>query len=268
MRIAGDRLEFSVPAAQAGQPLVHENYAVRPDISMAANLREAFNTSELLMSGYQHALIMTDGDSMLVPADEYDERTAEELYHYTFSGHRQDIVLKSVLPHLESVVVFSMNKDLFSVIVEHFRNLSIIPLCQPVWTYLHRRSFTGVRPKLFVYFHERSMEIFCYQHNRFKFCNTFDATHEPDVVYFILHVWRLMGYSNDLAELYLLGDIPEEEKTKSDLGKYLNRVYTIDAATEFQQSHISEFKDLPFDRITLYMQENENNNRQIQRQEI
>ena len=111
LRIADEELSFSVPAPRAQYQVVYENYRVRKDISMAANLREAFDVSELLKSGYRQARVMIDAPVLLVPIDEYDKDAARKLYFYTYSCRETDEVLSCVLPNLESVAVFTINKD-------------------------------------------------------------------------------------------------------------------------------------------------------------
>ena len=64
-----------------------------------------------------------------------------------------------VLPDLNAIAVFAINKDLKLVIDDHFKDIRIQPLMQSVWTHLYRRSYAGPRRKLYVYFHEKRMEV-------------------------------------------------------------------------------------------------------------
>ena len=62
----------------------------------------------------------------------------------------------------------------------------------PVWRHLHQRSFTGHRNKLYGYFHSKRLDLFSFQQNRFKFCNSFEASHAYDALYFLLYTWKLL----------------------------------------------------------------------------
>ena len=254
LRIADEELSFSVPAPRAQYQVVYENYRVRKDISMAANLREAFDVSELLKSGYRQARVMIDAPVLLVPIDEYDKDAARKLYFYTYSCRETDEVLSCVLPNLESVAVFAINKDLFDVIQGHFEQAESLPLCQPVWSYLHRRSFAGARSKMFVYFHEHKVEVFSFRQNRFRFCNTFCTEHVSDMVYYILHAWQVCGFNNEKDELYLAGNLPDAAELDRQLREFLQRVYAIRPTAEFNRAAMTRLKDMPFDLLTLYLQ--------------
>ena len=132
-----------------------EPYNVNNNIAVAANLREAFKKSELLQSGYKRALVVIDAPTMLVPLDEYREQDAETLYKHTFKWQRSEDILTSAMPKLNAVAVFAVNKDLMMVIENHFDDIQIQPQMQAVWTHLYKYAFTGIRQKLFVYFHNK-----------------------------------------------------------------------------------------------------------------
>ena len=73
IRISKGVLSFSVVDTATETQVVYEPYAVKSGMSMAANLREAFNESELLMRGYQRAQVMLDAPVLMVPVEEFDE---------------------------------------------------------------------------------------------------------------------------------------------------------------------------------------------------
>ena len=133
IRICKDNMAFSVGDPQESGQLVYEPYHMNAGISIAANLREAFHVSELLQSGYKRVLIELDAPVMLVPTDEYAGQDIEALYHHTYHQNGSEEILSSVLPDLNAVAVFSINKDLKLVIDDHFQDIRIQPLMQSVW---------------------------------------------------------------------------------------------------------------------------------------
>lgn len=60
LRLSHGRLSASVGDPQSLGSIVYEPYEMNNGISPAANLREAFQRSELLKSGYRRALILND----------------------------------------------------------------------------------------------------------------------------------------------------------------------------------------------------------------
>ena len=192
IRVGRGTLSFSV---QKGQEVIYEPYIVKSGVSMAANLREAFKTSDLLRLTTSdkgqplplvRAKVSLDTDVMMVPIEQFDEAEMVETYNYTFPASSHDAVVYDVLPDLNAVAVFSVNRDLRLVINDHFPDVRLIHIMGPVWRHLHQRSFTGRRQKLYAYFHERRMEVFAFRQNRFKFCNSFEAARRADALFFLL----------------------------------------------------------------------------------
>ena len=227
IRISSNCLSFAVGDDQLGTPLAYEDYPIRNGIAMAANMRNALKDGELLSRGYQRATVLIDSPLMLVPIQEFNEDEMITSYHYTITGMEGNQVIHFEIPNLNAVAVFCINKDLKAVIDEHFADVQYIPLAHPIWNNMHRLSYMGVRKKLYVYFHDKRMEVFSFDKNRFKFCNSFDADNAHDAVYYILYVWQQLGYEAKHDEIHLSGIVPERQWTEEALHHYVQKVEEI-----------------------------------------
>lgn len=253
LRMSHGALAFAVGDPKTDGKMVYEPYSLNGSISLSANLREAFANSELLMSGYKHALLLTDSIVMLVPKEEYKEEQAALLYRTTVGGHDKDDIARAELPELNAVAVFAVNHDVRIVIQDHFANINILPVVLPVWRHLYRKAFTGPRAKLFAYFHDKRVNIFRFDHARFRYANCFDCAHSHDALYYILYVWKLLGMDNSNDELHLVGDIPHDDWLKENIARYLQRTFVINPAAEFNLNEMAKRTDIPYDIKALYL---------------
>ena len=253
LRLTDTTLAFAVADETAAGGLDYEPYVMKSGMSPAANLREAFIESRILGAGFLHAQVLVDSPVLLVPLEEFDADDAEPFYHHTFTGHTNEELLNTVLPAQNAVAVYPINKDIKLVLTDHFRDIRIMPLMQPVWSYLHRRSFTGTKRKLFVYFRGKQMEVFAFAHNRFRFSNRYEVVNANDAAYFILHVWTQLALDAREDELYLCGTMPDREALIAGLKKFVQKVTVINPAAEFNRAPITQIKGLPFDLMTLYI---------------
>ena len=73
-----------------------------------------------------------------------------------------------------------------------------------------------------------------------------------DAVYYIMHVWKLLGFDATNDELFIMGNIPEYEWHIENLNRYINKVYTINPTAEFNRAPATQVKGMPFDLITLF----------------
>ena len=242
IRISQSFMSFAVANQASAVGIEYEPYTVKNGISTAANLREAFNESALLGMPV-----------LLVPVEEFDESQAETLYSHAFTRMGNDLVIHAILPNENAVALFPLNKDLNVVINDHFNDIRILPLMQPVWSYMHHRSFSGGRNKLYAYFHDHKVEVFGFRQNRFKFCNHYKIVTPFDASYFILYVWKLLGMDARNDELHVFGSINEQETLLADLKKCLQSVYVINPEAEFNRAPITKIKGLPMDVSILFL---------------
>ncbi len=253
IRISRNTLAFATANSENEGQITFEPYLLNSGISMAANLREAFRSKEMLKRNYVRILVMVDSPSLMVPIEMFQEENQRTLYLHTYQGHEQDEITHTVLPDLNCVAVFAINRDLKLVLDDHFEQITFIAAIAPVWRYLHQRSYMGVRDKLYAYFHERHIEVFSFGQNRFKFCNSFEIHDAHDALYYLLYVWKQTGLQADRDETHIVGDIPEQEWLTTELQKYIKRVYTINPAGDFNRSAVTQIEGMPYDLMTLFV---------------
>lgn len=253
IRIGKHSLSFSALNTDNSNSITYEPYTVRSGISTAANLREAFREIDLLRNGWQRAMVLIDSPVLMIPIEEFNEAHKETLYRHAITGHEGETVMSVVLPTLNAVAVYSINKDLKLVIDDHFGDVRFTHVCAPVWNHLYRRSFTGVRMKLYAYFHDKKIDVFSFQQNRFRFTNSFDTNLAPDAVYFILNVWKQLAFDNKRDELHLVGELPDRNMLTQELKAFVQNVYVINPKAEFNRAPITEIKNLPYDLLTHFM---------------
>ena len=252
VRITRRTLAFAVTDKTADAQVAYEPYTVRSGISMAANLREAFKSAALLQHGYKRVTILVDVAVMLLPIEEFQEEDMQGLYRYTFGLDDGDTVVHQILPDLNAVAVFPVNKDIKLVVDDHFTDVRITPLIRSIWTYLHRKSFIGMSKKLYGYFHDKKLELFAFSKNRFKFYNSFELDSSRDAVYFIMYVWEQLGMDKTSDELHLVGDIVDSDGLKISLSQFIRKVYINNLAADFNSAPITAVSGLPYDLITLF----------------
>ena len=135
IRIGRQTLTFALPenpeatgGSKRGAKVMLEPYTVKSGMSMAANLREAFKESALLAIPNERVHVIIDTPTLILPIEEFDENNMEELYRYTFPGGIHEVIVHHVMPELNCVAVFAINKDVRLVVTDHFDNVRITPV--------------------------------------------------------------------------------------------------------------------------------------------
>lgn len=253
IRAAKGALSFAIPDKESESQIAFEQYVTKSGVSLAANLREAFKTSSLLQRQTTKARLLVDSPVLIVPIEEYKEDDNETLYMHSFPDTEGSIVENNVMPGLNSVALFALNRDLKLVVEDHYQDVRFTCLMRPVWDYLHHRSFIGNRRKLYAYFHDNVLELFSFERNRFIFCNRYDARHIKDAVYFILFVWKQLALDQLRDELFIVGDIPDKESLLKALRMYVSVVIVINPSANFNRAPLTQIKGITFDLVTTYL---------------
>ncbi len=251
IRIADNSLSFAL-REEGSQDIRYEIYDTRKGISIAANLREAFDKSPLLGMAGRKITVIVDSPVMLTPIDEYEPGNAKEQNNYIFPGHEKQLLAACVLPSFKNTAVFAIDKDLGTVLSDHFEKVRIEPLMARVWEYLLQRNSGSNNKKVYAYFHENKMEVCSFTHNRFTFANSFDAKDRHDALYFLLGVWKQIGCNGMNDDLFLAGRITEREALTDDARQFLRRVYYINPVADFNRAAFTQVVNMPLDMMLQF----------------
>ena len=133
IRVSKGSLIFAIADTDHPNNIVYEPFTAKSGVSMAANLREAFKTADILQRPTHRAQVLVDTPVVLVPIEEYDETKNEVLYHQAITGYEGYAVESNILPDLNAVALFALNKDLRLVVEDHYSDARFIALMRPVW---------------------------------------------------------------------------------------------------------------------------------------
>lgn len=253
IRVGNRALAFAVADERQDTKVAFEPYIVKSGVSKAANLRQAFKTSQILLAKSNRAMVTVDTKTMIVPASEFDKTQKEVLYSHCFTSTEGETVMACMLPDFDAVAIFGMNSDLKLVVDDHFSDTRFVPLMMPVWTYLYNRSQAGGKRKLYGYFHDGRLDVVSFDKSRLKFSNQFDAQYSRDAAYFMLYAWRQLGMDAVDDEMFLCGDIPDREWLLEAMRNYVQKVFVVNVAADFNRSPITRMPGMPLDMMLMYL---------------
>ena len=250
IRIGIDTLSLAVVGETASSLVSFEQTPLKSGLSAAANLIESFRSNELLQKKYATVYIMVDTPTMLIPSDEYKANEAAMLYDHTFTDNEQQLKISCSLPELHVVAIFSIDRDLKTVIDEHFSDKHFLPICLPLWRHLNQRGNSHGRQRLYGYMHGDRLEIFRFNQNRFKFCNSFAASQAQDALYFLLYVFCQLTMDATRDEIYVIGDIPRKKWLTDQLHEYVKNIVPTDA-TDLGIDQSQRWQQIPLDMMAM-----------------
>lgn len=209
----------------------YHQHPVKSGMSMAANLRTAFREETYLAECGHKAVLIVSSPVLLIPEEELtitEDTDIDALYGDTITGHKGEVKIARKIPEFNVYAVFPVNSDLQMVVNDHFHSVEIQNVMTYMWKHLYGNYFRGSgQRRLFAYFHDKKVDICCFDQHRIRFANNFDATNAQDALYYILYVWKQLGMNQDEDELYIVGDTPDKEWMASKTSSYVKKVINI-----------------------------------------
>lgn len=254
IRLGQSSIDFAQTTADTND-VSHESYHMNQGISPAANLRDALGAGKIInnSSASLIQIVMIDAPVMLVPVDDFNDNDADTLYRHAYpaTGTVQSaIVGSSVVPALDVVALFAINKDVHTVVTDHFAQAKFMPAMQPLWTYLN--SHSALIPQsnvLHVCFHDGQMTAFSVRNNHVRFCNSFQTSRANDAAYLTLNVWTQMGMDAEHDVVSIIGTPPEDDQFAEIIRRYVRHVSVRHLADEFALPAAA--KEMPVDMQAL-----------------
>lgn len=246
IRLCTDGFSFYASSEQ-GAESVYIPYNINPTISLAANLKEAIARLPELQQDYDNVQVLISSPSSMVPFELFEEERIEELYSFNFPHRKGSCVLYNILSKSNATILYAIDKSAYQLLNETFPHIRYYSVESPVIEYLAEKSKIRETQKLYVYFHEHTLNLYIYTNGKLYFANNFTYTDLNDALYFILQVWKSQGLNQFTDELHLLGVLPEEEKTRKELRRYIKQVHQNNPVAEFGLTPASPEQSLPYD---------------------
>lgn len=215
-------------------------YPVKSDMSLPANLREAFREQPYLRVGptdregkiLAAATLSVVSPIMLMPDDgdhDFSAADIDMVYGEVMTGHKGEEKRVIPIPELGVKAVFSVDSDLLLVVSDNFSNPQVGNVMIPQWVSLYKEHYCkdGKR-RLFASFHDHMLDICSFEQHRIHFANTFEAQHAHDALYYILFVWKQLGMSQERDILYISGDVPHADWLMTRLSAYVRQTVNIE----------------------------------------
>ncbi len=249
IRAGQGTLSFLVTDGE-GEQTFHP-YAVKSGMSISANLRQAFKEMSYLAGGIGKAKLIVSSPVVLMPKEDFlasKELDVDDLYNSVLPGHKGEEKVVKEMPELEAMALFAVNRDLQLVVTDNCRDYNVQNVMIPVWGHLYKKYYQfGQQRVLFAYFHDKVVDVFCFEKNRIRFANVFDATHAHDALYYMLFVWKQLNLSVKEDALFIVGNIPHQDWLLTRLQSYLANVHVIDQNADLNRSQFAPIKTMPFD---------------------
>lgn len=275
IRISTDGLSFCVYTPTATQPYHYETYDVKPVISMAANLKEALQSVDLLKEPYQRVNVLVSTPMFTtVPTVAFDRERIEDTFNFTFYGTtspspslgnahiEQQHISYNVLRRSGIAIIFGLDRNVYQLLHDDFPRARFYAAASTLTEQFSERSMIGTGRKMFAYIHDQAnlnnsltgsgmMTLYCFEQGQMLYVNTYTVRGLNDCQFFLLQVWKNLGF-DQLDDSLVIVEDENPIATSDDVAQQLcSKLGYFIKQTSVIEPGEPQFRGIPYDLQTL-----------------
>ncbi len=253
IRLSTDGFSFSIYNPIRTNSFCYFSRPVDPSLSLTANVKEMLaQETELLNHSYKKVnVLVVHKRFTLIPIELFEDEQAEELFYYNFSRQENEEVLYNILGKSSLTVAFSIDKSIHGQLTELFPAARFYSHMSPLIEQFTEKSRLGNSNKIYAYVHEGMIDVCVFERGRFLMANTYPCREDADRLYYLLYVWKQVGFDQQRDELHLAGRLSRKEELAGELGKYIRQLFIINPQADFNRSDLTRIEEIPFDLQSL-----------------
>ena len=187
-----------------------------------------------------------------VPAVAFKREEIEDNFHFVFAKAEHSHVSYNVLRRSGIAIIFGLDKNVRQLILDDFPRARFYASASTLVEFFSEKSMIGTARKMYVYLHDGEMTLYCFHQGRMLFVNTYQVHGINDIQYYILNVWKQMGFDQLQDELSVVSDNNSMSKDLVDKIRYfIKKVSLMDRSDDFRDTMTQGNQTIPYDLQTL-----------------
>lgn len=254
LRLSDSRICFARYEKRQQEPVFDFSlYHIQPQVSLHQNLRDAIGTEALLQAPIEETVVLVSTPITLMPLADFQEEDCNTIYNYCFP-QQPGRIFYDIIPAANAVLMFSLNELICQDLEQCFTNVKYISAQTPM---LRRFSTKGlhhqVQKRLFVYRHEKSIDVAIFEGSRLIMANSYTAINDDDVAYYVLNLVQQQSMDNGNSNIYVAGNPVLRENASNKLREFISNVYIIHPSADFNRHPVAMHEHMPYDMMALLL---------------
>lgn len=240
IRLSTDGFSFSVFNPLGDGELSVFDRKVAESLSLTANLKQTFRETEWLNHPFRQVNVLIASKRFtFIPLEFFEDEQAEIIFYHNHPRQENEIVQYNILQKNNVVVLFGTDKSTYAFLREQYSGVKFYSQVSPFIEFFSVKSRLGNSRKMYAHLQRRSMELFAYERGRLLLANAFECKTTPDRIYYLLYVWKQLGFEQERDELHLTGNLHDKEQLLPELRKFIRQVFIMNPAANLDLQAIT-----------------------------
>ncbi|MEL5893913.1 DUF3822 family protein [Bacteroides sp. GD17] len=232
IRLSTDGFSFSVFNPLGDGELSFFDREVDESLSLTANLKQTFREVEWLSRPYRRVnVLMADKRFTFIPLEFFEDEQAEIVFYHNHPKRENELVQYNILHKNNSVVLFGMDKSACIFLREQYPDAKFYSQASPFIEFFAAKSRLGNSRKMYVNLRKNAVDVYGYERGHLLLANSFECKETADRIYYLLYIWKQLGFEQERDELHLTGSLHDKEQLLPELRKFIRQVFIMNPAT-------------------------------------
>lgn len=236
IRVIADGFSFLVTEGHSGDILLCQDYTSSDPSQLYAMLSERLRSEVLSAFRFSRVRVITNSDATCIPQQEFAAEHLSDIYSTVFPPMDEERyeVCYTHLPQLDIVVAFSVERMLRETVQAAFPDATFTNAFAVVLgriaTYCKRQHLP--EDSLFAYVTPLQLFLYSIKGDKLQFANSFPLSQPKDSLFYLLSVWKVLGFNARSQHCYLAGEEGSVEYLSQALAAYLQHVDVLPVSLE------------------------------------
>lgn len=240
IRLSTDGFSFSVFNPMGDGELSFFDREVDEGLSLTANLKQTFREVEWLSRSYRRVnILMADKRFAFIPLEFFEDEQAEIVFYHNHPKRENELVQYNILHKNNIVVLFGMDKSACTFLREQYPDAKFYSQASSFIEFFSMKSRLGNCRKMYVHLRKDAIDVYGYERGRLLLANSFACKETADRIYYLLYIWKQLGFEQERDELHLTGALHDKEQLLPELRKFIRQVFIMNPATNLDLQAIT-----------------------------
>jgi hypothetical protein len=172
-----------------------------------AQIGEVLEKDDMLNLQFQKVIFLGyTQQSTLVPGSFYNPIKMADYLVFNHAGEVDHEIFSSFIEQWDIYTVFSLQRDLVSLISMHFKKVTFQNQTTPFLMQFAARQEVLSKPAVFIGLNGGFFDLAATGDNKLQLYNTFQYVNESDLLYYVLYVFKQLGYDTQQVPLFISGE--------------------------------------------------------------
>lgn len=246
---------ISAACLEIGKPFEFSPIPSQSHRSLIANLQEAAATNPILKARTpgEAVQVLVVGNVTPIPLADFQEEDCDAFYNYCFKPSAPHRVFYDVIPAANLMLVFGLPESTCKALEEVFGEVHYVAALTPVLKQFVLKSTQSLGAQLYIYTHEKTIDIALIDNGRLLITNSYDANTATDAAYYAFNIINHHGLKPKETPIHIAGNPELRNPLIAELGKFAPRTVPILPSIDFKHHEIASTEGMTYDLIAFLL---------------